>query len=39
MMDLSKLEEQLAELPLFGYFYIDPQELEFNQRIRWICEN
>ena len=38
-MDLNKLEEQLAELPLFGYFYIDPQELEFNQRIRWICEN
>ena len=39
MMDLSKLEEQLAQLPLFGYFFIDPQELEFNQRIRWICEN
>lgn len=39
MMDLEKLESQLAELPLFGYFYIDPKELEFNQRIRWICEH
>ena len=39
MMDLNKLEEQLAELPLFGFFHIDPKELEFNQRIRWICEN
>ena len=39
MMDLEKLEEQLAELPLLGYFHIDPRELEFNQRIRWICEH
>lgn len=39
MMNLEKLEEQLAQLPLFGYFHIDPRELEFNQRIRWICEH
>ena len=39
MMDLEKLEEQLAELPLLGYFYIDPKSLEFIDRIRWICEN
>ena len=38
-MDLNKLEEALAELPLYGYFFIDPNSLEFNQRIRWICEN
>ena len=39
MMDLVKLEEQLAELPLYGYFYIDPKQLEFSERIRWICEH
>ena len=39
MMDLEKLEARLSELPLLGYFYIDPRELEFNDRIRWICEN
>jgi predicted metal-binding protein len=39
MMDLVKLEEQLAELPLYGYFYIDPKQLEFSDRIRWICEH
>ena len=39
MMDLEKLEEQLAELPLLGYFYIDPKSLEFSDRIRWICEH
>ena len=39
MMDMEKLESQLAELPLLGYFHIDPQSLEFNDRIRWICEN
>ena len=38
MMDMEKLESQLAELPLLGYFHVDPQSLEFNDRIRWICE-
>ena len=39
MMDMELLESRLAELPLLGYFYVDPQELEFSDRIRWICEN
>ena len=39
MMDLNLLETQLAELPLYGYFYIDPRGLEFSDRIRWICEH
>ena len=39
MMDLNKLEEGLAELPLYGYFFIDPNSLEFSQRIRWICQH
>ena len=38
MMDINKLEERLAELPLFGYFFLDPQELEFTSRVRWVCE-
>ena len=38
-MDLALLEEQLAELPLYGYFHIDPRSLEFSDRIRWICEH
>ena len=37
MMDISKLEERLAELPLYAYFFVDPQTLEFSERIRWIC--
>ena len=39
MIDTQKLEERLAELPLFGYFFIDPRELEFTHRVRWVCEN
>ncbi len=39
MMDLELLENQLAELPLYGYFHIDPKSLEFSDRIRWICEH
>ena len=38
MMNTDILEEKLQELPLYGYFFIDPQALEFNDRIRWICE-
>lgn len=38
-MDRKKLEEQLSQLPLYVYSFIDPKGLEFSQRIRWICEN
>ena len=38
-MNLELLEEKLAELPLYGYFFIDPKALEFSHRIRWICEH
>lgn len=38
MMNLEILEAQLSELPLLGYFFIDPKGLEFSDRIRWICE-
>ena len=37
-MDLEILEARLAELPLLGYFFIDPKSLEFSERIRFICE-
>lgn len=38
-MNRELLEEKLSELPLYIYDFIDPQELEFNSRIRWICEH
>ena len=38
-MNRELLEEKLAELPLYIYDFIDPKELEFNGRIRWICEH
>ena len=37
-MDREKLEQQLSELPLYAYFYIEPKELEFSERIRYICK-
>ena len=39
MMDNALLEAQLAELPLYTYHFITPQDLEFSDRIRWICEH
>ena len=36
-MDRQLLEDRLSELPLYFYNYIDPKELEFSDRIRYIC--
>ncbi len=38
-MDKDLLLQQLAELPLYFYDFIDPRSLEFSERIRWICRN
>ena len=39
MLNKELLEQQLADLPLYVYEFIDPSELEFSQRVRWICEH
>ena len=38
MMDKALLEQQLSELPLYIYCDIEPRELEFSSRIRYICQ-
>lgn len=38
-MNQAYLEQQLAELPLYIYAWIDPEGLEFSHRVRWICEH
>lgn len=38
MMDKTLLEQQLSELPLYIYCDIEPRELEFSSRIRYICQ-
>ena len=38
-MNRELLEERLAELPLYIYDHLDPKELDFSDRIRWICEH
>ena len=37
-MNRDLLEQQLAELPLYVYVFIDPKGLEYSERIRFICE-
>lgn len=39
MMDFALLEAGLSELPLYLYAPVDPQKIEFAQRIRWICQH
>ena len=36
-MDIARLEEELAQLPLYYYGFIDPKGLEFSERVRYIC--
>ena len=38
-MNQELLEEKLAELPLYIYDFLDSKELEFSDRIRWMCEH
>lgn len=38
-MNHEELEAQLAELPLYLYDFFSPEELEFSDRVRWICEH
>ena len=38
-MLFQKIEEKIAELPLYCWHFFAPEELEFSSRIRWICEN
>ena len=38
MLDKRLLEAELSELPLYYYGFIEPGELEFSQRIRYICQ-
>ncbi len=37
MLDRKLLEEQMCELPIFEYHYIDVSRLTFTQRVRDIC--
>ena len=39
MLNREWLEAQLCSLPLYIYHFFDPHELEFCDRIRWICEH
>ena len=38
-MNQEKLEQELSQLPLYVYFFMEPGQLEFSERVRWICQN
>ena len=39
MIDREKLEQELAQFPLFQYEFIHTDELMFSERVRYICES
>ena len=38
-MNRELLEQELSQLPLYVYDFLDPKILDFSDRIRWICEH
>lgn len=38
-MNQALFESQLAQLPLYHYAWLNPRELEFSDRVRWVCEH
>ena len=38
-MDKQAVEAQLRQLPISQYAWIDPQTIEFSDRIRYVCEH
>jgi predicted metal-binding protein len=38
-MIFQQIEERISELPLYCWHFFAPEQLEFSQRIRWICQN
>ena len=38
-MNRELLEQELSQLPLYVYFFMEPSELEFSDRVRWICQH
>ena len=38
-MNYEAIEAELTQLPLYSYHFFDPAQLEFTERIRWICQN
>ena len=38
-MNDQKLEEALSGLPLYIYAWVEPESLEFSDRVRWICQH
>ena len=37
-MNRELFARKLSELPVYIYDFFDPRELEFSERIRWICQ-
>lgn len=38
-MNYEELEAALSRLPLYIYAWVEPESLEFSDRVRWICQH
>ena len=37
MLNKELLEQELTQLPLYTYACVDSRDLEFSDRVPWIC--
>ena len=38
-MDKQAVEQQLCQLPVSQYAWVDPHKIEFSDRVRYVCEH
>ena len=38
-MDKQAVEQQLCQLPVSQYAWIDPRKIEFSDRVRYVCKH
>lgn len=38
-MDKQAVEQQLCQLPVSRYAWIDPRKIEFSDRVRYVCKH
>ena len=39
MVSHEQIEEFICQYPVYQYAFFSPEDIEFSERVRWICQN
>ena len=39
MISHEQIEEFICQYPVYQYAFFSPEDIEFSERVRWICQN